>query len=135
MRKNCKDCKYFRITSKKVVRCLRRREISDKHSKACKLWKSKIKLIIDRCFANPTYHCLQEAPPNGLRNLHPGEEIWVIGTGPSLDNVPKDFFDDNCYFNSPVHYLPNLSDEYWLSFLRSKHHVYLMTGTGENEKD
>ncbi|MDW7996059.1 MAG: alpha/beta hydrolase-fold protein, partial [Bacteroidota bacterium] len=24
------------------------------------------------------------------------------------------YFDDDCYFNSPVHYLPNLSDEYWL---------------------
>ncbi|MFH1050885.1 MAG: alpha/beta hydrolase-fold protein [bacterium] len=45
----------------------------------------------------------------------------------------KDFFDDNCYFNSPLHYLPNLTDEYWLSFLRSKHHVYMLTGTGENE--
>ena len=43
------------------------------------------------------------------------------------------YFDENCYFNSPVHYLPNLHDEYWLSFLRNKHHVYMMTGTGENE--
>lgn len=45
----------------------------------------------------------------------------------------KDFFDDNCYFNSPIHYLPNLADEYWLSFLRNKHHVHLLSGTGENE--
>lgn len=43
------------------------------------------------------------------------------------------YFDENCYFNSPVHYLPNLHDEYWLSFLRNKHHVYMLTGTGENE--
>ncbi|ROL62230.1 esterase [Bacteroidetes/Chlorobi group bacterium ChocPot_Mid] len=51
----------------------------------------------------------------------------------NIQYLSGNFFNDNCYFNSPVHYLPNLSDEYWLSFLRSKHHVYLMTGTGENE--
>lgn len=51
----------------------------------------------------------------------------------NIQNLSGDFFNDNCYFNSPVHYLPNLADEYWLSFLKNKHHVYLMTGTGENE--
>jgi len=29
-----------------------------------------------------------------LRNLYKGKEIWVLGCGPSLDNFPKDFFDD-----------------------------------------
>lgn len=43
------------------------------------------------------------------------------------------YFDDNCYFNSPIHYLPNLNDGYWISFLMNKHHVYLISGTGENE--
>jgi esterase/lipase superfamily enzyme len=43
------------------------------------------------------------------------------------------FFDSNCYFNSPVHYLPNLTEPYWLSFLTGKHHVYLISGRGENE--
>ncbi|MFP4367967.1 MAG: esterase [Candidatus Kapaibacterium sp.] len=44
-----------------------------------------------------------------------------------------DYFDDNCYFNSPVDYLPNLNENYWLSFLRNRHHVYLVSGSGENE--
>lgn len=44
-----------------------------------------------------------------------------------------DYFDQNCYFNSPIHYLPNLHDEYWLSFLKNKHHVYLLSGSGEDE--
>ena len=29
-----------------------------------------------------------------LRNIHKGEEIWVIGAGPSLDAYPLDFFKD-----------------------------------------
>lgn len=28
-----------------------------------------------------------------LRDKHKGEEIWIVGTGPSLDDVPDDFFD------------------------------------------
>ena len=43
------------------------------------------------------------------------------------------YFDENCYYNSPVHYLPNLNDTYWLSFLQSKHHVNILSGSGENE--
>lgn len=51
----------------------------------------------------------------------------------NIDFISNGYFDDNCYFNSPDHYLPNLTDSYWLSFLMSKHHVYLYTGTGEGE--
>jgi len=29
-----------------------------------------------------------------LRDIHKGEEIWVIGSGPSLDDYPIDFFKD-----------------------------------------
>lgn len=45
----------------------------------------------------------------------------------------KGYFDDNCYFNSPIHYLPNLNDNYWLTFLKSRHHVYLLSGKGQGE--
>jgi esterase/lipase superfamily enzyme len=51
----------------------------------------------------------------------------------NLQHYCGSYFDDNCYFNSPVHYLPNLNDNYWLSFLKSRHHVYLTTGSGLNE--
>ncbi len=51
----------------------------------------------------------------------------------NLEFITNYYFDDNCYYNSPIHYLPNLNDSYWLSFLMSKHHVYLLTGSGENE--
>lgn len=29
-----------------------------------------------------------------LRNKHKGKEIWVLGTGPSMDDYPDNFFDD-----------------------------------------
>lgn len=45
--------------------------------------------------------------------------------------LAKEYFDDNCYFNSPMHYLPNLNDNYWLTFLKSRHHVYLFSSSGE----
>lgn len=47
--------------------------------------------------------------------------------------MTKGYWDDNCYFNSPVHYLPNLTDSYWLSYLTSRHHCYLFSGSGNGE--
>lgn len=44
-----------------------------------------------------------------------------------------EYFDDNCYYNSPVHYLPNLNDNYWITFLHSRRHIYLASGSGEGE--
>jgi esterase/lipase superfamily enzyme len=43
------------------------------------------------------------------------------------------YYDDNCYFNSPVDYLPNLSDEYWLGKLREKRYIYILSGQGAYE--
>jgi len=43
------------------------------------------------------------------------------------------YYDDNCYFNSPVDYLPNLSDERILGLLRSKQHIYILSGQGNYE--
>lgn len=51
----------------------------------------------------------------------------------NLEHFTNGYFDEQCYFNSPIHFLPNLTDEYWLSFLRNKDHIYLLTGSGDNE--
>lgn len=51
----------------------------------------------------------------------------------NIHHLCKDYYDDNCYFNSPEHYVPNLNDSFWLSYLISRHHVYLYGGSGENE--
>jgi esterase/lipase superfamily enzyme len=51
----------------------------------------------------------------------------------NIEHFSNGYFDENCYFNSPVHYLPNLRDNYWLSFLMSRHHVYMLSGSGDGE--
>ncbi|MGB9772196.1 MAG: hypothetical protein ACPLX7_09540 [Candidatus Kapaibacteriota bacterium] len=37
-----------------------------------------------------------------------------------------DNWDDNCYFNSPIHFLKNLEEEYWLIHLRAKKQVHII---------
>ncbi len=51
----------------------------------------------------------------------------------NLEHYSKDYFDENCYFNSPLHYMPNLTDSYWISHLMTRRHIYLASGSGENE--
>lgn len=50
-----------------------------------------------------------------------------------LSILSGNYFDDNCYYNSPIHYLPNLSDTYWLSLLYSRRHIYISSGSGSGE--
>lgn len=50
-----------------------------------------------------------------------------------LKYYTKGYYDDNCYFNSPVDFLPDLSDDWYLSLLRSKQHIYILSGQGPYE--
>ena len=50
-----------------------------------------------------------------------------------LKYYTKGYYDDNCYFNSPVDYLPDLNDDWYLSLLRDKHHIYILSGQGPYE--
>jgi len=50
-----------------------------------------------------------------------------------LKEYSKGYFDEDCYFNSPMDYLPNLTDQYWLNLLRSKHHIHILSGSGSYE--
>lgn len=50
-----------------------------------------------------------------------------------IRHLSGEYFDDNCYFNSPCDYLPNLQDNYWLTYLMSRKHIYLASGNGTNE--
>lgn len=44
-----------------------------------------------------------------------------------------DYYDENIYFNNPVDYVPNLNDSHYLTLLRQKKHVHLLTGQGDYE--
>ena len=50
-----------------------------------------------------------------------------------LTEYTKGFFDDQVYFNSPIHYIPNLTDHYVLEQIRSSHHIHILTGSGDHE--
>lgn len=50
-----------------------------------------------------------------------------------IRRLTKGYFDENCYYNSPMDYLPNLTDSYWISYLMSRRHIYLISGSGSGE--
>ncbi|MEO6070991.1 MAG: alpha/beta hydrolase-fold protein [Chitinophagaceae bacterium] len=50
-----------------------------------------------------------------------------------LTEYTKGYFDDDVYFNSPQHYMPNLTDHYILENIRRSHHIHLVTGSGAYE--
>ncbi|MBX7156487.1 MAG: alpha/beta hydrolase-fold protein [Candidatus Kapaibacterium sp.] len=43
------------------------------------------------------------------------------------------YWDENCYYNSPVHYLPGMNDSHWLPILQQRKDIYFMTGQGPYE--
>lgn len=50
-----------------------------------------------------------------------------------LKDYSKGYFDDNCYFNSPVDYLANLNDERLLAELKNDKKIIITTGQGNYE--
>jgi esterase/lipase superfamily enzyme len=50
-----------------------------------------------------------------------------------LTEYTKGYFDDDVYFNSPMHYIPNLTDHNILEQIRRSHHIHILTGSGSHE--
>ena len=50
-----------------------------------------------------------------------------------LTEYSKGFYDDQVYFNSPCHYVPNLSSDWYLSHIRKSTHIHLLSGSGDYE--
>ena len=50
-----------------------------------------------------------------------------------LTEYTKGFYDDQVYFNSPAHYVPNLSDEWYLDNIRKSRHIHIISGSGDYE--
>lgn len=50
-----------------------------------------------------------------------------------LTEYSRGYFDDDVYFNSPMHYMPNLTDENILGYIRNSRHIHLFSGSGEYE--
>ena len=43
------------------------------------------------------------------------------------------FWDEQVYYNSPVHYIPNLEDEWYLKKIRASYHIHIYSGSGNVE--
>ena len=50
-----------------------------------------------------------------------------------LSEYTNGFWDDQVYFNSPLHYMPNLTDDWYLSQVRKSNHIHILTGSGDYE--
>jgi esterase/lipase superfamily enzyme len=50
-----------------------------------------------------------------------------------LTEYTKGYFDDDVYYNSPIHYMPNLTDHNILEQIRRSGHIHLVTGSGDHE--
>src|SRR4051812_25541390 len=50
-----------------------------------------------------------------------------------LSEYTKGFWDEQVYFNSPFHYIPNLNDQWYLDKIKASHHIHIATGAGAHE--
>ncbi len=51
----------------------------------------------------------------------------------NLTSYTSGFYDEQVYFNSPAHYLSNLTDDRILNQIRSSNHIHILTGSGSYE--
>lgn len=60
----------------------------------------------------------------------------VIGLSGCYDltEYTDGYYDDNVYFNSPIHYLQNLKAEWHLNQCRESRHIHFVTGSGAYER-
>jgi esterase/lipase superfamily enzyme len=50
-----------------------------------------------------------------------------------LTEYSRGHFDDDVYFNSPIHYMPNLDDHMILEQIRQSSHIHIFSGSGDYE--
>ncbi|HSB93860.1 MAG TPA: alpha/beta hydrolase-fold protein [Flavitalea sp.] len=50
-----------------------------------------------------------------------------------LTEYSRGYFDDDVYFNSPMHYMPNLQDHVILEQIRQSNHIHIFSGSGDYE--
>ena len=50
-----------------------------------------------------------------------------------LTEYSKGFWDEQVYFNSPMHYVPNITDDTYLNSIRRSKHIHILSGGGDYE--
>lgn len=51
----------------------------------------------------------------------------------NLHEYTKGFHDEQVYLNSPMHYMPELTDDWYLSNIRKSNHIHILSGSGDYE--
>jgi esterase/lipase superfamily enzyme len=51
-----------------------------------------------------------------------------------LTEYTRGYWDEQVYYNSPQHYIPNLNDNWYLEKIKASHHIHIYTGSGEYEE-
>ena len=51
----------------------------------------------------------------------------------NLHEYTKGFHDEQVYFNSPMHYMPELTDDWYLNHIRKSNHIHILSGSGDYE--
>ena len=51
----------------------------------------------------------------------------------ALTEYTKGYWDEQVYYNSPIHYMPNLTDAWYLDKIRASRHIHIYTGSGSYE--
>ena len=50
-----------------------------------------------------------------------------------LTSYTDGYWDEDVYFNSPMHYLEQLNDDFYLPRLQRANHIHILTGSGDYE--
>ena len=50
-----------------------------------------------------------------------------------LTEYTKGYWDEQVYYNSPLHYMPTLNDPWYLDRIRASNHIHIFTGSGDYE--
>lgn len=51
-----------------------------------------------------------------------------------LTEYTRGYWDEQVYYNSPVHYIPNLENSFFLDKIRASHHIHVCAGSGDYEE-
>src|SRR5438270_7599765 len=68
-----------------------------------------------------------------LQRPHLFQGVIAMSGVYDLTEYTKGYYDEDVYFNSPQHYVPNLTDHSILEQIRRTHHLHIFTGSGAYE--
>lgn len=95
------------------------------------IWNScQGKIGVITCGASlGAYHCANQL----FRRPDLFDGMIAMSGNYNIRNFTDGYYDDDVYFNDPLAYMPNLNDDHYLSLLRQKQHIHILSGQGSYE--